>query len=143
MVSISKWAIIGIGLVAAGLFFKEAAGSSLTGTLNRTGLAGASLGSGIQSSLTGVGVGASQLLNPFFSLVDLFGKAGGLFASGNVETGGGVNLNNNSGGGIASSNIPTSKAGVSAGSSGWSSSGGVTSASVGGASFSSSNAWGG
>tara|TARA_R100001143_G_C3335795_1_gene121747 strand:- start:606 stop:1064 length:459 start_codon:yes stop_codon:yes gene_type:complete len=114
MVSISKWAIIGLGVIAASFFFKEAAATSLTGTLSRTGSAGSDLGSGIQSTLTGVGVGASRLIDPLFSIVDLFGKAGSLFGGSEITTGGGMNQDNNSGGGIASNNIPSSLAGVSA-----------------------------
>ena len=123
MVSISKWAIIGLGIITASLFFKEAAATSLTGTLSRTGAAGSDLGSGIQSTLTGVGVGASQLLNPLFSFVDLFGKAGSLFGGAENNSGGGMNQDNNSGGGIATNNIPSSLAGVSASNGGSSSSG--------------------
>tara|TARA_R110002020_G_scaffold347351_1_gene561027 strand:- start:1682 stop:2116 length:435 start_codon:yes stop_codon:yes gene_type:complete len=121
MVSISKWAIIGLGVVAASLFFKEAAATSLTGTLSRTGLAGSSLGSGIQSTLTGTGTGLAALLNPLFSGVDLIKKAGSIFGNDNGG-GGGMNQDNNSGGGIASNNIPSSLAGVSASNGGSSSS---------------------
>ena len=113
MVSISKWAIIGLGVVAASLFFKEAAATSLTGTLSRTGLAGASLGSGIQSTLVGTGNGLAALLNPLFSGVDLIKKAASIFGT-DDGGGGGMNQDNNSGGGIASNNIPSSLAGVSA-----------------------------
>tara|TARA_R110000824_G_scaffold52318_2_gene145170 strand:- start:263 stop:700 length:438 start_codon:yes stop_codon:yes gene_type:complete len=126
MVSISKWAIIGLGVIAASLFFKEAAATSLTGTLSRTGSAGSDLGSGIQSTLTGIGSGASRLIDPLFSIVDLFGKAGSLFGGSEITTGGGMNQDNNSGGGIASNNIPSSLAGVSASNGGSSSSGATT-----------------
>ena len=119
MVSISKWALLGIGIITASLFFREAAATSLTGTLSRTGLAGADIGTGINKTLTGVGEGASKLLNPLFSLVDLFGATQKLFEPSGTgrnsnEVGGGFNQDNNSGGGIQASNIPTSLAGVSA-----------------------------
>ncbi len=117
MVSISKIVLIGVGLVAATLFFKEAAATSLTGTLSRTGLAGAELGGGINKTLTGIGEGASTLLNPVGHMISLLGKAGDLFPGSppsELGGGGGVNLNNNSGGGIAPNNIPSSLAGVSA-----------------------------
>ena len=39
MVNISKWALLGIGIITASLFFREAAATTLTGTLSRTGLA--------------------------------------------------------------------------------------------------------
>jgi len=113
LVSISKWVILGLGLVTATFFFKEAAGSSLTSTLSRTGLAGSNLGGGIDSVLSGTSSGLVTLLNPAFSFLDLISKAGNLFSD-PIATGGGMNQNNNSGGGIATSNIPSSIAGVSA-----------------------------
>lgn len=125
VLSLSKWAIIGAGVIIAGLFFREAAATSLTGTLQRTGLAGQELGSGIQSTLTGVGAGSARLTDPLFSLVDLFRKVGDLFPKSpdnvNIVTqGGGMNLDDNAGGGIT----PTksgSKATVVSSSNSWSS----------------------
>ena len=143
MVSISKWAIIGIGLVAASLFFKEAAATSLTGTLGRTGLAGSSLGSGIQSTLTGTGTGLAALLNPLFSGVDLLAKAGSVFGGEAKATGGGMNQDNNSGGGIASSNVPTSLAGVSASNGGTSSWTKAANKATAAGTFSTPSGWGG
>ena len=74
MVNISKWALLGIGIITASLFFREAAATTLTGTLSRTGLAGAEIGTGINKTLTGLGSGTARLIDPLFSLVDLFGK---------------------------------------------------------------------
>lgn len=85
MVSITKWLILGLGLVAASFFFKEAAGSSLTATLARTGLAGKEVGSGIAGIGAGVGEAGVRALDPFFSMADLFKKFGNLFGMGNGE----------------------------------------------------------
>ena len=85
MVAVTKYIILGLGILAATFFFKEAAGSTLTGTLHRTGLAGQSLGSGIASTGAGVGEFGVRLLDPFFSLADLFSKFGNLFGGGNGE----------------------------------------------------------
>lgn len=86
MVSITKWLIVGLGLLFAGYFFKEAAGSSLTSTLARTGLAGKEVGSGIAGIGAGVGEAGVRALDPFFSMADLFKKFGNLFGNGNGET---------------------------------------------------------
>ena len=86
MVSITKYIILGLGILAATFFFKEAAASSLTGTLARTGLAGQSVGTGIGAVGAGVGEAGVRLLDPFFSLADLFAKFGGLFGTPSGET---------------------------------------------------------
>lgn len=87
MVSITKYIILGLGILAATFFFKEAAGSSLTGTLARTGLAGQSVGGGIGAVGAGVGEFGVRVLDPFFSLADLFAKFGGLFGQGPASSG--------------------------------------------------------
>tara|TARA_B100000749_G_C17996100_1_gene289342 strand:+ start:53 stop:475 length:423 start_codon:yes stop_codon:yes gene_type:complete len=92
--AISKWIFLGLLLAGSTLFFREAAGTSLSGTLARTGLAGANIGTGIQETLTGVGTGFSKLLNPLFTFADVIGK----FQT--VLGGGGFDSSNNSGGGI-------------------------------------------
>ena len=84
MVAVTKWIVLGLGILTASFFFKEAAGSSLTGTLQRTGLAGQSLGTGIAATGAGVGEFGVRILDPFFSLADLFSKFGNLFG-GNGE----------------------------------------------------------
>jgi len=94
--AISKWIFLGLLIAGSTLFFREAAATSLSGTLSRTGLAGANIGTGIQESLTGTGVGLSKLLNPFFSFADLIGKFQTVLGGG----GGGFDSSNNSGGGI-------------------------------------------
>ncbi len=71
MVKITKWILLGVGLLAVSFFFKEAAASSLTKTLGRTGLAGQQLGAGIAATGAGVGQAGVSLLNPFWSLADL------------------------------------------------------------------------
>jgi len=62
LVSITKWIIIGAGMIMLGLFTKEAATTSLTGTLHRTGMAGGSIG----SALSGVGSGVGDLFRGLF-----------------------------------------------------------------------------
>ena len=79
MVKISKWIILGVGLVAAGLFFREAAGSSLSQTLARTGISGREVGGGIGAVGGGIGEFGVRLLDPFFSLADLIKKFGNIF----------------------------------------------------------------
>jgi hypothetical protein len=117
LVAVTKYIILGLGILAATFFFKEAAGSSLTGTLQRTGLAGQSLGTGIGAVGGGIGQFGVRLLDPFFSLADLFSKFGSLFAGEKTtqtavpsnrtpgdpgDTGGGIG-NTDTGGGIADS----------------------------------------
>ena len=63
MVSITKWIIIGAGMIMLGLFTKEASQTSLTGTLHRTGMAGGSIG----SALSGVGSGVGDLMRGLFT----------------------------------------------------------------------------
>ena len=63
MVSITKWIIIGAGMIMLGLFTKEASQTSLTGTLHRTGMAGGSIG----SALSGVGSGVADLFRGLFT----------------------------------------------------------------------------
>lgn len=74
MVALTKWIILGLGLVAASLFFKEAAGSSLSQTLRSTGLSGQAVGGGIASVGAGVGQFGVRILDPFWSLADLLKK---------------------------------------------------------------------
>ena len=93
--AISKWIFLGLLLAGSTLFFREAAGTSLSGTLSRTGLAGANIGTGIQETLTGVGTGFSKLLNPLFTFADVIGKFQTVLGGG-----GGFDSSNNAGGGI-------------------------------------------
>lgn len=123
MVAVTKWIVLGLGILTASFFFKEAAGSSLTGTLQRTGLAGQSLGTGIAATGAGVGEAGVRLLDPFFSLADLFSKFGNLFGGNGevitnvqsppVQTTGGVTYvgsTNRAGGGFGPSIGSTSTA---------------------------------
>ena len=68
MVNFQKWIIIAAGLVFLGLFTKEAAASGLTGTLQRTGLSGQSIGGGLAAIGRGGGAGFSGLLSPFWEI---------------------------------------------------------------------------
>ena len=63
MVSITKWVVLGGALIMLGLFTKEAAQTSLTSTLSRTGQAGRSLG----GALTGVGGGIGDVFRGLFT----------------------------------------------------------------------------
>ena len=99
--AISKWIFLGLLIAGSTLFFREAAATSLSGTLSRTGLAGANIGTGIQETLTGVGTGFSKLLNPLFTFADVIGKFQTTLGGG----GGGFDSSNNAGGGITSQTI--------------------------------------
>ena len=68
MVNFTKWVVIAAGLVFLGLFTQEAAASGLTGTLQRTGLAGQSIGGGLAAIGRGGGAGFSGLLSPFWEI---------------------------------------------------------------------------
>ena len=72
MVNFTKWILIAAGLVGLGLFTQEAAATGLTGTLQRTGLGGAAIGSGAAAAGTGIGSGISGLfkgvLSPFWEI---------------------------------------------------------------------------
>jgi hypothetical protein len=83
MVNITKWVLLGGGLMLLGLFTKEAAQTSLTGTLSRTGMAGGSIGSALSSVGSGVGDVFRGLLTPLWE-VGNFAKSFG-FGSPNVS----------------------------------------------------------
>ena len=75
MVNLKSIAIIGAALVFLGLFTQEAAGKGLTGTLQRTGLAGSSIGKGALDIGTGFGRGTAEifrgLLSPFWEIKNI------------------------------------------------------------------------
>ena len=110
----TKYIILGLGVLTAAFFFKEAAGSSLTQTLARTGGAGVNLGTGIGAVGAGIGQFGVRALDPFFSLADLFSKFGNLFGGGSsgetvtsttnpsIVTTGGVSYKVSGGGGLGS-----------------------------------------
>ena len=68
MVNLTKWIILGAGLVFFGLFTREAAATSLTGTLARTGLAGQQIGGALSSTGTGAGDLFRGLLTPIWEV---------------------------------------------------------------------------
>ena len=113
MVSLSKIAIIGGALIFLGLFTQEAAATGLTGTLQRTGLAGSSIGHAAASIGTGAGTGISGffkgLLSPFWEIRNIIGgfmnigaPALGVAQGGAGGQGGGTSLTTGGGGGIDS-----------------------------------------
>ena len=120
MVNIKSIAIIGAALVFLGLFTQEAAGKGLTGTLQRTGLAGSSIGKGALDIGTGFGRGTAEvfrgLLSPFWeikNIIEGFMNIGNpLHISGTAGTGqgtitytGGGLTSNQQGGGIDQSSL--------------------------------------
>jgi hypothetical protein len=108
MVNLKSIAIIGAALVFLGLFTQEAAGKGLTGTLQRTGLAGSSIGKGALDIGTGFGRGTAEifrgLLSPFWeikNIIEGFMSIGNpLHISGTQGTGQGTLTN--TGGGLVS-----------------------------------------
>jgi len=72
MVSIGKWLIYGlVGAFALSALIDPQRAFATTQAFKGVGGALGSLGGGIQSLLTGTGVGVSKLFNPLFSLRDL------------------------------------------------------------------------
>jgi len=72
LVNFTKWILIAAGLVGLGLFTQEAAATGLTGTLQRTGLSGVSIGTGAAAAGTGIGSGIGGffkgVLSPFWEI---------------------------------------------------------------------------
>lgn len=111
MVSLTKIAIIGGALLFLGLFTQEAAATGLTGTLQRTGLAGQNIGQAAASIGTGAGTGITGifkgLLSPFWEIKNLISGFMTLGApaltvpqGGAPGQGGGTNLDTGGGGGL-------------------------------------------
>ena len=72
MVSIGKWLLYGVvGAFAISALVDPARALATTGAFSGVGTALGSLGSGVQSLLTGVGTGTAKLFNPLFTLRDL------------------------------------------------------------------------
>jgi len=72
MVSIGKWLLYGlVGAFAVSALVDPARAQGTIGAFSGVGTALGSLGGGIQSLLTGTGVGVSKLFNPLFTLRDL------------------------------------------------------------------------
>jgi hypothetical protein len=82
-VNITKWVILGGGLILLGLFTKEAATKGLTSTLQRTGIAGQSIGTGLTGIGSGIGGIFKGLLSPLWEIGN-FAKSFG-FASPNIS----------------------------------------------------------
>jgi len=80
LVSIGKWLIYGlIGAFAISSLINPQKAFATTQAFGGVGSALGSLGTGIQSLLTGTGVGVSKLFNPLFTLKDLiYGPQAGL-----------------------------------------------------------------
>ena len=72
MVSIGKWLLYGlVGAFAISALVDPARAQGTISAFSGVGTALGSLGSGVQSLLTGTGVGVSKLFNPLFTLRDL------------------------------------------------------------------------
>ena len=72
MVSIGKWLLYGlVGAFAVSALVDPARAQGTIGAFSGVGTALGSLGSGVQSLLTGVGTGTAKLFNPLFTLRDL------------------------------------------------------------------------
>jgi len=68
LVNITKWLIIGAGILFLGLFTQEAAATGLTGTLRRTGLSGQTIGTGIKGVGSGIGGFFVETLKPLWEV---------------------------------------------------------------------------
>jgi len=72
MVSIGKWLLYGlVGAFALSALVDPVRAQGTIGAFSGVGTALGSLGSGVQSLLTGVGTGTAKLFNPLFTLRDL------------------------------------------------------------------------
>lgn len=72
MVSLTKWLIYGlVGAFALSSIIDPARAQGTARAFGGVGTALSNLGGGVQSLLTGVGVGSSKLLNPLWTLRDL------------------------------------------------------------------------
>ena len=88
MVNITKWVLLGGSLILLGLFTKEAAQTSLTGTLARTGQAGAGIGSALSSVGGGIGNVFKGLLTPLWEVGNFaksFGFGSDLWGNSKVD----------------------------------------------------------
>ena len=113
MVNIQKWIIIGAGILFLGLFTQEAAATGLTGTLQRTGLSGSAIGSGVSAAGSGIGSGIAGifkgLLSPFWEIRNIITGFMNLGSATPWDTtGGGGGTGNTTGDGGGSEPIPQS-----------------------------------
>ena len=109
MVNFTKWILIAAGLIGLGLFTQEAAATGLTGTLQRTGMSGAAIGSGAAAAGTGLGQGIggffTQSLKPLWEIRNIIrgflylGRASPCLADFPAGGGGGTGDTTGDGGG--------------------------------------------
>jgi hypothetical protein len=87
MVSIGKWLLYGlVGAFAVSALVDPARAQGTIGAFSGIGTALGSLGGGVQSLLTGTGVGVSKLFNPLFTLRDLiYGPQAGVQVQGDIS----------------------------------------------------------
>tara|TARA_R100001086_G_scaffold48371_2_gene21326 strand:+ start:40 stop:750 length:711 start_codon:yes stop_codon:yes gene_type:complete len=87
MVSIGKWLLYGlVGAFAISALVDPARAQGTISAFSGVGTALGSLGSGVQSLLSGTGVGVSKLFNPLFTLRDLiYGPQAGVQIQGDIE----------------------------------------------------------
>ena len=87
MVSLGKWIILGLaGAFAISALVDPARAQGTVSAFGGIGGALGSLGSGVQSLLTGVGTGTAKLFNPLFTLRDLiYGPQAGVQTQGDIE----------------------------------------------------------
>ena len=87
MVSIGKWIILGLaGAFAISALVDPARAQGTVSAFGGIGGALGSLGSGVQSLLTGTGTGISKMFNPLFTLRDLiYGPQAGVQTQGDIE----------------------------------------------------------
>ena len=112
MVNVTKWVIIGAGLLFLGLFTKEAAATSFTGALSRSAAAGSGIGSAIGGIGSGIGAFGVGILRPLWEIKNLVGgfmNLGGVAQKEQSELtgqGGGFDDSSIQGGGSADIDIP-------------------------------------
>jgi len=87
MVSIGKWLILGLaGAFALSALIDPARAQGTVSAFGGIGTALGSLGSGVQSLLTGTGTGVAKLFNPLFTLRDLiYGPQAGVQVQSDIE----------------------------------------------------------
>jgi len=114
LVNFTKWILIAAGLVGLGLFTQEAAATGLTGTLQRTGLSGVSIGTGAAAAGTGLGRGIggffTESLKPLWEIRNI---VRGFMNLGSAtpwleNTGGGGGSGNTTGDGGGAEPVPVS-----------------------------------